>query len=300
MSVTCSDCNRSTSASDKSWRTNPMDRSSVSEYSTRLWSFDEDVNFYANAGWGQIGVFLHKLEDPPFGSGMLLSQPLDMSVVHKAAKTIKASGLGVSHVCISGGWTDTANYERHANHTLWAMQATEILGGDLLIVAPGRLSGHSYEQAFDISVRAIREVLERSKTDVRLAIEPLRPWQLDFMNGFDEAIDLVHAVGSDRFGVWVDVWHLGLHADISKGIERHGGHIFGVELSDAPDLDPNGRVRLVPGDGVIPIQSIVAATIAAGFTGPFALELAPSSDSSESYSDDLRRSQLYFVELLGK
>lgn len=300
MSTSCLSCVSERAEANDSWRTDPLSRCSVAEYTTRLWTFDQDVAEYSAGGWEAIGVFLHKLEDPPFGSGMLLSEPLEQSVVVRAADTVRAAGLRVSHVAISGGWTDIANYDHHLAHTLFAMEAAATLGSDCILVAPGRLLGNTYEQAFDVAVRAIREALETSSTDVRLAVEPLRAFQLDFMNTFREAIDLVHAVDHPRFGVWFDIWHLGFEPEILDQIEQHGAHIFGTEISDAPTMSPEDRVRVVPGEGVLPIPDLVRAIDRAGFTGSYALELAPKEETADGYPEALEKSQAYLLDLLSQ
>jgi sugar phosphate isomerase/epimerase len=56
--------------------------------------------------------------------------------------------------------------------------------------------------------------------------------------------------------------------------------------------------RLVPGDGALPLGQLLDATLAAGFSGPFELEILGSAIESEGYESAIRRSFSYLTALL--
>ncbi len=67
-----------------------------------------------------------------------------------------------------------------------------------------------------------------------------------------------------------------------------------VALCRVPDRRPGlaGPVleRLVPGDGEIPIGPMTTAALAAGFAGPFEIEIVGSAIEHEGYEGAVRRS----------
>ena len=67
-----------------------MARISMNELTTYRWSFEEDVQQYAKAGFDAIAVWRHKLSD--FGE-------------EKGAELIAESGLKVSSLLWAGGFT---------------------------------------------------------------------------------------------------------------------------------------------------------------------------------------------------
>ena len=66
-----------------------MKRFSLSQLSTRNWSFEQDLENYRNAGIRAIGVWRHKLSDVEIG---------------EAADLLGDSGLGVSSLSWAGGF----------------------------------------------------------------------------------------------------------------------------------------------------------------------------------------------------
>jgi sugar phosphate isomerase/epimerase len=48
--------------------------------------------------------------------------------------------------------------------------------------------------------------------------------------------------------------------------------------------------RLVPGDGEVPLGPLMGAAVAAGFKGPFEIEILGAAIETEGYEDAVRRS----------
>jgi sugar phosphate isomerase/epimerase len=254
----------------------PLARCSISELTTKAWSFEEDVAGYSAAGWGAIGVWLPKLEVPPFAGGYLPSARLDDAIVQRAARAVRGAGLRVSHLVGSGLWTLPApDGPRQLAHTAFAIEAAAALNAECLIVVPGPRLGRSLAECTDIAARALDTILDQRAAPVRLAIEPLRPSQVDCFNNIGEVLDLVELVGSPDLGILFDTWHLWRSPTLLEDIERAGERIFGVHLADAAVHDDgvSDTVRLVPGDGVIPFAEILSALEATGYAGWYEIEL---------------------------
>ncbi|MFT4265253.1 MAG: sugar phosphate isomerase/epimerase [Nocardioides sp.] len=115
---------------------------------------------------------------------------------------------------------------------------------------------------------------------VRVALEPTN-WlyaDLTFVHSFRDAVALATLAG---MGVCLDLFHVWTEADLLENIAEHIDLIHHVQVSDMERGARSLPCRTVPGDGDIPLRSLVAHLLAAGYTGPFDLELSgPRIDES--------------------
>jgi sugar phosphate isomerase/epimerase len=238
-----------------------------------------DCELYAGAGIGAIGVWLHKLERGSVDGFWIPEQRIDEPVLADTKAALERSGLIVSHLVLSGFYTEPELDDRIA-HTRHTMEVAGALGARVLVLAPGRRQGRGYEETRDYCARAISRVLEQAPpASVKLALEPIIPWQSDYLNTLAEAIELAELVDHPDLGVYPDTFHLWRTGTLLEDIERAGARILGVHLNDArPDEDHN----CLPGDGELPLVEIVRAIEATGYTGTYDNELMyPGSLVSE-------------------
>jgi len=243
-------------------------RAGVSESTTAPWTLEEDARAYAAAGFGAIGVWLHKLERPTMTEFWFPEEELSDETVNAAAAA--TAGLAVSHVVLAGRFVE-ADEELRAQRVEHAVRAARVasrLGSACLVVVPGRLNGLSSSEATDLAAASLAEVLERS--EVPLAIEPVS--EVDFVTTLDEALDLADLVDHPRLGVFPDVFHLWRDPGLDEAIARGSGRILGVHLADGTGVEGD-RTRLAPGEGVLPLGSFVAAVESSGYTGSYDVEL---------------------------
>jgi sugar phosphate isomerase/epimerase len=104
----------------------------------------------------------------------------------------------------------------------------------------------------------------------------IEPTNMLFANvGFLHTLrDTVEVAQRTGLGVCLDVQHCFTERDLRGSIRRAAGSLGLVQLSD---WIPGRRTpfRAVPGDGAIPLERIVAATLEDGYAGLFDLELYP-------------------------
>jgi sugar phosphate isomerase/epimerase len=242
-------------------------RCGLSEIATPTWTLAEDARGYGEAGFAAIGIWLHKLERPRIDGFWIPEATIPPSVVEAASEAVRAGGLQVSHLVLSGFYTEPERADR-IEHTLHAMDVADALDASCVVIAPGRRNGRSYDDTRDYAARALTEVFERaSKPAVRLALEPIIAWQSDYLNTLGEALDLAELVDHPNLGVYPDTFHLWRTGTLLEDIERAGPRIFGVHLNDAVEGDD--RANRLPGEGELPLVEIVRAIEATGYTGTY-------------------------------
>jgi sugar phosphate isomerase/epimerase len=232
----------------------------------------EDVRAYSDAGFGAIGIWIHKLERPSIDGFWIPQARIPDDVVAAAAEAIRLSRLRVSHLVLTGFYTGPGTFEEAVDHTLHAIDVGSTLGAECVIVAPGRRNGRSYRETQAVAARALSEVFERTtKPEMRLALEPIVSWQSDYLNTLGEALELVELVDDPRLGVYPDTFHLWRTGTLLEDIDRAGERIFGVHVNDWQPGDDHAN-RL-PGDGVIPLVDVIRAIEATGYRGTYDNEL---------------------------
>jgi sugar phosphate isomerase/epimerase len=257
-----------------------LGRCGLSQIATPTTTLAEDADAYAARGFGAIGIWLHKLERDRIDGFWIPEQRIPPATVEAAAAAVRSAGLAVSHLVLTGFYTEPELADR-IDHTLHAMDVAAALGAECVVVAPGRRNGRSYAETRDLAAAAMTEVFERATQPVRLALEPIIEWQSDYLNTLAEALELAELVDHPDLGVYPDTFHLWRTGTMLEDVERAGPRIFGVHLNDAVAADDDAN-RL-PGEGELPLVDIVRAIEATGYRGTYdnewmddaRLELAP-------------------------
>jgi sugar phosphate isomerase/epimerase len=245
--------------------TDILARCGLSQIVTPTQSVEDDCSLYAEAGFAAIGIWLHKLERGRIDGFWIPEARIPDDTVARAAEAVKRSGLAVSHLVLTGFYTEPALEDR-IDHTLQAMDVAAALDASCVVVAPGRRNGRTYAQTRDFAARALSTVFERSTTGVELALEPIIPWQSDYLNTLGEALELIELVDHPDLGVYPDTFHLWRTGTLLEDIERAGSRILGVHLNDARQGEAH---NCLPSDGDLPLAEIVAAIEATGYRGTY-------------------------------
>jgi sugar phosphate isomerase/epimerase len=250
-------------------------RCGLSEVATPSWTVAEDIDAYAARGFAAIGIWLPKLERGPFEGFFIPEATIPDDVVSATADHVRTAGIAVSHLVLTGFYTEPELSDR-IEHTLHAMDVAAALGASCVVVAPGRRNGRAYAETRDFAARALTEVFERARRpEVLLAVEPIIAWQSDYLNTLGEALELVELVGHPNLGVYPDSFHLWRTGTMLDDVERADGRIFGVHLNDAATGDD--QHNRLPGEGDLPLVEIVRAIEATGYRGTYDNELMDPS-----------------------
>ena len=99
----------------------------------------------------------------------------------------------------------------------------------------------------------------------------MESWSL--INTISEAVELIEEVGSPAVGIQFDVWHLWNTPDLLDEIEREAHRFVGVHINDYRSPTRGFADRVLPGDGVADVASILRALDRAGWSGYYDLEV---------------------------
>jgi sugar phosphate isomerase/epimerase len=110
---------------------------------------------------------------------------------------------------------------------------------------------------------------------VKVAVEFVA-WS-HFLAGMPTTMGLIRSVEASNVGVMFDSFHF--HKGHSKFSDLKGlgpGDIAFVHINDAPDMPREvvtDQDRVIPGQGALPLERILAAVRATGYDGPVSAEL---------------------------
>jgi sugar phosphate isomerase/epimerase len=129
----------------------------------------------------------------------------------------------------------------------------------------------------DTVVAGLGEIArEAEQLNLRLALEPfqrdgIENWSI--VNTLGDAVALIDEVGSPAIGIQFDVWHLWNTPNLLEEIERHAHHFVGVHVNDWRDPTRGWADRVLPGDGIADVPTILGALDRAGWDGYYDLEI---------------------------
>lgn len=242
-----------------------MPKLSVSQVTTRDWTFEEDVANYAAAGLEGIGIWRDKL---------------DMYGTEHGIQLLSDSPLRVANLVDAGYFLrKTRSQTQHAiDDVVEAIGLAQRLETDCLLIVTGDVGSffRTHDQAVQLVIGALKEVAPAAESaDVKLAIEPIHERYTGYsvLHSVPETLEVIDAVGSPNVGIFFDTDHLWGSPNLLEDIERAGKWIFGVHINDMPASPGPGLDRRLLGDGVIPLDEILPAIEATGYDGFYGVEL---------------------------
>ena len=263
----------------------PLPILGISEFTTMPWSFERDVERYAAHGIAAIEIVEAKLDPDRIGDqmAMISAAGLTISGVQPKVRTFLDSrmmpipkGLEARTDCLRGSIERLAKY----------------CPGVPFITNTGAHSKGDMCEAMLVVTDALRALGPvAADHGVLLALEPLNPTSVNVESAIwtvDQALDIIEATGRDEIGLCLDYWNIWENAGIEAAIARAGDRIFTVQASDW--RTPRSFAdRIVPGEGAIPLATLIRATRQAGFTGPYVVEIFSNDVADSLYDGDLDR-----------
>ena len=233
--------------------------------------------------------------------------PLEHDV--ELARSLGVAQLCVPHWKLDGTTPVTASAVLHPNAftlssaELWPSQRAALrssmdraaaVGAPCVYLTTGPGFGLSWEAAAAAFREAVSPLVAHP---VRLAVEPTNPLRSDigFVHTLRDALDLALDCDVD---VCVDLFACWYERGLRDTLRRAAGRIALVQVSDyVPGTVALGD-RAVPGDGVIPLASLIGAVLEDGYGGAFDLELLGPRIAAEGIDKALRRAVVWLDNTL--
>lgn len=258
---------------------------SICELTTYRWSFEEDVQQYAAAGIGGIGIWRHKLSD--YGEA-------------RGRELLGENRLKVSSLFWAGGFTGSGDqsHEENVEDACDALRLAAALGAGCLIVHSGGRGMHTQKHVRRLLMTALDLLIPLAEQlKVPVALEPMPPaagadWT--FLGRLEDAIELAARYNSPALKLVLDTYYWGLEPELPSRLPALAPHLALVQLADSkrpPTREPN-RCRL--GDGKLPLALLIRALSAAGYQGPYEVELMGEEIEICDYRDLIGHCQTAF------
>lgn len=248
---------------------------SVSQFTTWHQTFEEDVALYASLGIKGIEVCQRKLST-------------DAAIARKQLELIAKRGLLVTsvqprvHALFPDGMCP--NMSELPERLACYRQTIDLFSQCFpnqnlpLVAITGNPPGYNFRDAHKLARTHYRDLADyAAQRGIRIMFEPLSPVLMNvdtFICNLTEAKTLIEDVDRPNFGLMLDIWHVWREPEICKRIMEIGTRIFGVHVCDWPRDEPRHfGDRVLPGDGVIDLSSMLRAINQSGYQGAYCLEI---------------------------
>lgn len=247
----------------------------VSQFTTWHQTFEQDIELYHALGVECIEVCERKLSTDPGKARDQLAALRDKGLRVSSVQP-RVHALFQDSMC-----PDLLDPDERANR----YRATIDLIADAfpgecipLVAISGNAPGYNFRLAHQTARRIYPDLADyAADRGLRVMFEPLSPILMNadsFVCGLDDAMRLIDDVDRENFGLMLDVWHLWWERSIAQRITDVGDRIFGVHVCDWPHNEPRHvGDRVLPGDGVIDLPSMLGAIEDTGYTGAYCLEI---------------------------
>lgn len=169
------------------------------------------------------------------------------------------------------------------------VEAAAGVGARVVYMLTGGRGDRPWEEAAHRFCEEVRPCIDDARrAGVALAIENASGLYADIhiAHSLRDTIELAESAG---LGVCVDLFHCWTEAHVPALLERALPRIELIQLSDYVLGDRALPARAVPGDGAIPLESLVAQALAGGYRHGFDLELIGPRIENEGRLDAAAR-----------
>ena len=192
-------------------------------------------------------------------------------------------------------------FEASLRHAERKFDVLEELGADVMLICSSK-SPHGVDDD-DLAAEQLHELADRAeRRGLRLAYEAV-PWGR--VRTHDHAWRIIQRADHPALGLCLDSFHVLSFGNDPAGIGRiPGSRVFHVQLADAPRLNMDVRewslhYRMFPGQGSLDLAGFVGQILAAGYSGPMALEVfndVYQQEDPRHAATDAMRSMLALTE----
>lgn len=242
-----------------------MEPFAVNQRLTPSWSLEQDLAAWAQADVPSLGLLRSKVAD------------LEAAQLQKLLAQHNRQVLSVSWV---GGFTgsDGRRFRDAVADAQTALELAAAVGARCLVTRSGSRGGHTHNHARRLFRDGLQELApEAEKHDLLLVVETIHPDlpQTDnFLASLDDALELLDRVNHPQVKLLLDLYHAGFEPDLVGRLPELAERIGLVQLADATSPPQDQEDRCLLGQGMLPLEEIVAALRQGGYEGPWEVELA--------------------------
>jgi sugar phosphate isomerase/epimerase len=265
-------------------------RLSVNSVSSYMQPLAADIALWQDLGIEHVALILPKIEEIGWDA---------------ARDMVTTAGLRVSTIFgptyrpldadRSLGWWDADQ-----KGTVDTIEFAASIGAASVYVCSGAAPTVSWDEAADAFCELVAPAVARgNELGVPLLLEPTNPLRADisFIFWQRDAMDLARRAGTKIVLDLQSCWYeRGLEQVVRKNMDLVGL----TQISDYVIGTTETGNRVVPGDGDIPLERLLAMVLDAGFEGSFDLEVMGPRVEEEGYRSAIQRSVERTSELLDR
>jgi sugar phosphate isomerase/epimerase len=214
--------------------------------------------------------------------------------VRRSIRHLQSSPLQVTSLGWIGGFTGENGHslQEAMREARRIIRVAGQVGARTVTVVTGPQAGHIRSHAFRIITEALQELSHLASTyEVQLALQPMhalfaKNWS--FLHSLDDALSILDKAGDSRLKLAFGTYHLWEEPELLERVAEIAPRIGLVSLADRGGTPRDENDRLLPGDGILPLQEVVQTLEANGYSGWYELEVW-SRDLWKLESRDLMR-----------
>jgi len=239
----------------------------INQATTMKATFEQDVAAYAAAGFQAVELWLDKLT--PYAEKGALGQ---------ARRLLDDHGLTAVSACYHAGVMLSRGEERARNLDQFRakLELCHAMGCPVLIVPTDFPAGDVKREDYDRAAAGLAGAADvAAPYGISLAVEFIKGAKL--IGSLQTTLRLVRAAGRPNVGALFDTFHF--YAGVSKTediLDAQPDELLFVHLNDVSDVPieiARDSDRVPPGDGVMPLRTILEALAGAGYDGHLSVEL---------------------------
>lgn len=243
-------------------------RLSLSQLTTFRWKLPKELVQLKKTGYDAIGLWRPKVAE--YGE-------------QRTAEMLQRAKLSASSLSFAGAFTGGCgfSYDEAIEDGRQAIEQAKVLGAKNVIMVGGSQNGHTVRHSRRMVVDALRQLGNNAaKHQVKLSLLPMHRifssgWT--FINSLDQALEIINEVNHPQVGLAFDAYQLYEEPRLLDRIPEIARLTGIVQLSDADRVPSVTADRLMPGEGILPLKSLVQAFQLAGYAGYFDIQVWSSN-----------------------
>lgn len=239
-------------------------RIAVNQYTTRPWSFEQDLACYQDAKVPAIGLTVEKIDQ--FGRD-------------RAVQLFQNASIAGSSLNWIAGLTGANGYslDEALDEGVETLRLAHELGIDTVAVIAGPRNDHTWSHAQHLVCDALCELSDyASRLGVHLALMPMgRQYRANwsFIRSLREALSLVQAVERQNVGLLLNTAHVFRERGLPNLLAEAAEFVRLVRLCDCSGRPRHENDQRWLGEGNVPVNAIAAVLDDRGYGGYYEIDV---------------------------